>query len=85
MAGPATVNVYDCERGQLELTLLPKSTNVLRILLDGRVVLRRTIGSLGIWHGTIAVPTTRHPRRCTFTIIGQKLLGSTRIDFVRAD
>ena len=83
MDGAATVNVYDCERGHLELTLLPKSTNVLQILLDGRVVLRRTIGSLGIWHGTIGVPTTRYPRRCTFTIVGQKLLGSTRIDFVR--
>jgi Dolichyl-phosphate-mannose-protein mannosyltransferase len=85
MDGPATVDVYDCKRGRLELTLLPKQTNVLRILLDGRLVLRQAIGGLGVWHGTIPVPTTRQARRCTFTIVGQQLLGSTRIDFARGN
>jgi Dolichyl-phosphate-mannose-protein mannosyltransferase len=85
MDGPATVDVYDCKRGRLELTLLPKQTNVLRILLDGRLVLRQAIGGLGVWHGTIPVPTTRQAPRCTFTIVGQQLLGSTRIDFVRGN
>lgn len=83
MDGPATVDVYDCKHGRLELTLLPKQTNVLRILLDGRLVLRQAIGGLGVWHGTIPVPPTRQARRCTFTIVGQQLLGSTRIDFAR--
>ena len=85
MSGPARVDVYGCERGRLELTLLPKATHVLRILLDGRVVLRRKIGGLNVWHGTIRVPSTRQPHHCTFTIAGDQLLGSTRIDFQRGD
>src|SRR4029077_12344956 len=44
MYGPAKVIVYGCTTGQLELTLLPKATNLLRVILNGRVVLRRTIG-----------------------------------------
>jgi hypothetical protein len=83
--GSATINVYDCKQGRLELTLLPKRTNILQILLDGRTVLRQPVGGLSVWRGTIPVPTTRHPRRCTFTIVGQQLLGSTRIDFTRSD
>jgi hypothetical protein len=81
--GPATVTVYDCRRGQLMLTLLPKATKVLRILLNGRLVLRRTIGGLSVWQGSVPVAPTRHGGRCTFTIVGQQLLGSTRIAFLR--
>ncbi len=83
MYGPARVVVYGCTSGQLELTLLPKATNLLRVSLNGRLVLQRTIGGLPVWHGTIPVPESRRPRRCTFTIAGRQLLGSTRIDFVR--
>jgi hypothetical protein len=83
MTRPAKITVYRCAGGQLELTLLPKATNVLRILLDGRLVLRQEIAGLDAWHGTIPVPA-RHPRaNCTFTIIPTPLLGSTNISFVR--
>lgn len=84
MTGPATINVYDCKHGRLQLTLLPKLTNVLRILLDGRLVLRQTIGGLSTWNGTVPVPTPARAQRCTFTIVGQQLLGSTHIDFTRS-
>jgi hypothetical protein len=83
MTRPATIAIYDCAGGRLELTLIPKATNILRILLDGRPVLRQSIGDLTSWQGTIRVPTRQHRSRCTFTIIPTPLLGSTTIAFVR--
>ncbi len=83
MTSNATVTAYDCAGGRLDLTLLPKATDVLRVLLDGRVVLRRRIGGRDAWQGSITVPATRRRSDCTFTIIPTPLLGSTRIAFVR--
>jgi hypothetical protein len=83
MAQPAVVTVYDCTGGRLELTLLPKETDVLRILLNGRLALQAPIGGLPSWHGSLRVPRSARPRICTFTIEPDPLLGSTRIDFVR--
>jgi hypothetical protein len=82
MTHPATVSVYDCRRGSLQLTLLPKATRRLRIRLDRRVVVDRRIGGK-FWNVEIAVPASRRARVCTFTIIPDPLLGSTRIAFVR--
>jgi len=84
MTEPAHDTVYDCAGGQLQLTLLPKSTNVVTIALDGHVVLRAHIGGLDYWNGTVNVPPSPTPRVCKFTIRGQYLLGSTRVDFVRS-
>jgi hypothetical protein len=82
MTHPATVSIYDCRGGSLELTLLPKATHRLRIRLDGRVVVDRRISGES-WSGAIPVPVSRRPRRCVFTIFPDPLLGSTRIAFVR--
>ena len=81
---PATVSVYDCRRGRLEVTLLPKATDVVRILLNGRQVLSERIAGLPSWHGRVTVPPSATPRLCTFTIVPKLLLGSTRIAFVRS-
>jgi hypothetical protein len=81
---PVTVSVYDCGHGRLELTLLPKATDVVRILLDGKQVLSDRIEGLPVWHGAVTVPPSAAPRLCTFTIVPKLLLGSTRIAFVRA-
>jgi hypothetical protein len=83
MSRTATITVYRCAGGQLELTLIPKATSVLHISLDGRPVLRRSIGGLGSWHGSIPVPAHRRRPNCTFRIVPTPLLGSTRIEFVR--
>jgi hypothetical protein len=83
MTQPAVVTVYDCTGGRLELSLLPKETDVLRILLNGRLALQARIGGLPSWHGSLQVPRTARPRICTFTIEPDQLLGSTVIDFVR--
>jgi hypothetical protein len=82
IVGPATVDVYDCQSGNLELTLLPKASTVVRVLLNGRLAARAQVASLRVWHGT--VPARSRPGgRCRFTILGDGLLGSTRIAFVR--
>lgn len=83
MVGPATVDVYDCRGGSLELTLLPKSTDVLTISFDGLPIRRVKIGGLPVWHGSIPAPPSRTPRLCRFTLAGGALLGSTRIAYVR--
>ena len=82
MNGPATILVYDCAGGRLDLTLLPKETDVLTVLLDGRPVLRQRIGGLPSWNGAIGVPPAHHGA-CRFTILGGALLGSTVRRFER--
>ena len=83
MTQPAEVDVYGCAGGQLRLTLLPKLTSRLRILLDGRTVLVRKIGGLSSWQGSIDVPSSHQSELCRFTIVPQQLLGSTQIAFAR--
>ena len=81
MTEPGIVRAYDCAGGRLDLTLIPKSTAVVLLLLNGRVVQRARIAGLPYWNGTIFVPPAPSPRVCTFEIDGQSLLGSTRIAF----
>jgi hypothetical protein len=76
IVAPANITAYGCAGGRLELTLLPKATNVVRVFLDGKPVLRRRIAGLPSWHGSIPVPRS-HRGLCRFTIRGGALLGST--------
>jgi hypothetical protein len=80
--GQATIDVYDCVRGNLELTLLPKATTVLRVLFDGLPVRRVNLSGTP-WSGSIPARPEANPTECTFTIVGGALLGSTRIAFER--
>ena len=80
---PASVTVYDCRGGQLQLTLLPKATKVVRVTLNGKPVLTQSIAGLKFWNGTVTVPPSAQPRTCVFTITGQTLLGSTVVKFQR--
>jgi hypothetical protein len=82
MEGVSNIDVYDCDGGQLQLTLIPKKTSRLRILLDGKRVLDRPIGGPTV-NEVVDVPPSARPRMCRFTIVPQTLLGSTRIAFVR--
>jgi hypothetical protein len=83
IVGPATVDVYDCRAGRLELTLLPKASSAVRVLLNGHLAVRAQVKGLLVWHGTVRAQS-RPGRRCRFTILGDSLLGSTRIAFVRS-
>ena len=82
LTGPAGITVYACAGGSLELTLIPKATDVVRISLDGKPVLRQRIAGLPSWHETIPVPAS-HKSTCRFTIEGGPLLGSTVLAFER--
>ena len=84
MEGVANIDVYDCGGGQLQLTLIPKKTNRLRILLDGDLVLDRRIGGVPSVNETVDVPPSSRRLLCRFTIVPQTLLGSTQIAFKRA-
>lgn len=84
MTEPAHLLAYDCAGGRLDLTLLPKSTRVVTVSLDGRVVLRAPIAGKAFYNASVSVPPSSSPRVCRFTIDGQTLLGSTKIEFVRA-
>ena len=80
----ATITVFDCRGGQLNLTLLPKSSDSVYVTLDRKVVLQaQHIGGLDYWNGTAYVPASHRSRLCTFTIHTGLLLGSTQIGFTR--
>ncbi len=81
--GLATISVFACAGGRLDLTLLPKTTDVVVVSLDGRPVLRQKIGGLPSWHGSVDVPAS-HRGTCRFTISGGPLLGSTVRAFERS-
>jgi hypothetical protein len=83
MTHPATVSVYDCRRGELRMTLIPKASPRLVIRLDGRPALDTPISGFS-WTGSVPVPPSRDARLCTFTIYPQPLLGSTAIAFSRS-
>jgi hypothetical protein len=82
MSAPASVHAYDCAGGKLELTLLPKATTTVLLKLNGKVAQRAKIAGLPYWNGTVDVPPSPATHACTFQIIGQTLLGSTKIQFV---
>jgi hypothetical protein len=82
MTGPGTIAVYDCAGGTLDLTLLPKATDVVTVSLGNRRVLRQRIAGLKFWQGSIPVPAS-HRGTCVFTIRGGLLLGSTVRTFER--
>jgi hypothetical protein len=82
LVGPGRITVYACAGGRLDLTLLPKATEVVRVSLDGKPVLRRRIAGLESWHDSIPVPRS-HRGACRFTIRGGLLLGSTVRSFER--
>jgi hypothetical protein len=81
--GQATVDVYDCARGSLELTVLPKSTTMLRVLFDGLPALSVDLTGRRSWSGSIPVRPESQATECRYTIIGGSLLGTTRIAFDR--
>jgi hypothetical protein len=82
MIGPAGVTVYDCAGGQLQLTLLPKSSTHVFVFLDGKRVLSAPLSG-DYWNGAVDVPSSHTAKACHFAIRGGLLLGSTRIEFMR--
>jgi hypothetical protein len=82
--GQASFTAFDCAGGDLQLTLLPKSTNRLRIYLDGKPVVDTHVAGEPVWHGTINVPADHPAGACNFLIQSEDLLGSTVVQFAGA-
>jgi hypothetical protein len=81
MHEPGVMHVWDCQRGRLELTLLPKLSTQVELKVNGHRV--RTIR----FHGEEFVNTTVFGPPgadvCRFEVIPDSLLGSTVFQFVR--
>jgi 4-amino-4-deoxy-L-arabinose transferase-like glycosyltransferase len=85
LMGLSRVQVFDCGPGRLELTLLGKEGKPFLVRLDGRVVYRRTLAPGEIARPKLAAPTgARRGTRCVYELDSAGLMGSTRVDFVRA-
>ena len=80
----ATVRVFACGRGQLELTLLGKQGLETRIVVDGKIAAGKRIPPNGVWRPSIPAPASANGRgTCVFRIETDGLIGSTRAEFVR--
>jgi hypothetical protein len=77
-----SILVFGCAGGTLDLTLLPKATDVVTVLLGPKEVLRRRIAGMPSVQLSIPVPSS-HTTSCLFTIRGGDLLGSTVRTFAR--
>jgi hypothetical protein len=84
IVGPATVRIYACGPGRLELTLIGKQGAPLRISRDGDLLMTRTVEPGEVAHLVVPAPPDAHgDRSCVYELASDGLLGSTRIDFVR--
>jgi len=83
--GKAALTAYGCRGGQLQLTLLPKSSSGVAVYLDGKLATRATFHGQPYWNGAVSVPPNYAHDVCQFTVVPDGLLlGSTRIAFVQA-
>lgn len=80
----ASVTIFDCQRGRLEVILLGKGAGRVSFLLDGQVqrVVRLRDGAL--WRGSVETrPSASYDRICVFELVGDGLIGATRLTFTR--
>jgi hypothetical protein len=83
LLGVATVRVYDCGPGQLELTLIGKQGSPLYLRRNGRPLSTRVIPPGRVAHLALpAPPGATGDSFCVYELISDGLLGSTRIEYV---
>ena len=82
---PVRMFVYACGPGSLELTLLGKQGTPVKIDVNGVTTMRVTPAAGTVWTGSVPAPASADgTTRCTFDLRSTGLVGSTRIEFVRA-
>ena len=80
----ASIRVFACGPGRLELSLLGKEGLPTRILRDGEVVAEYSIPPGTVWRPRIpAGPPADGSGTCAYRLETDGLVGSTRIEFVR--
>lgn len=81
----ALIEVYACGPGELQLTLLGKQGLPTRILVNGETVAERAIAPEEVWRPAVpSPPGADGSGRCVYEIETDGLVGSTRLEFVRA-
>ncbi len=81
--GTATITVYACGRGRLELTLLGKQGTPVELRVNGLTWARPQVASGTVWNGSVPAPPDADGRSlCIFEVVSPGLLGTTRIEFV---
>ena len=76
----ATLTAYDCRAGSFAADLLVKAPQTVTVLLDGRLVQRKTFAAPTTWPLRVAV---HGPGPCKLRIASDGLLGTTRFAFER--
>ena len=80
----ARIEVFGCEPGELQLTLLGKQGLPTRIRLGETVLAERAIPPDVVWRVAVPAPEGADGTgRCVYVLETDGLVGSTRIDFVR--
>jgi Dolichyl-phosphate-mannose-protein mannosyltransferase len=82
LRGRATVTVYDCRRGALELTLLGKQGLPVDVLVDGERVRRIAVPPNTVWNGAVPVVARDGRRICIVELASPGLVGATRVEYV---
>ena len=83
LRGRATVTVYDCRRGSLELTLLGKEGTPVDVSVDGVRVRRIAVAPNTAWNGAVPVVSRDGRRICIVELASAGLVGATRVEYVR--
>ena len=81
MHEPGVMTVWNCQDGQLELTLLPKASTRVELRVNG--VVQRTLHFAGEPFVNTTVFGPPGASTCRFEVVPDSLLGSTRFEFVR--
>jgi Dolichyl-phosphate-mannose-protein mannosyltransferase len=80
----ARIEVFGCEPGELQLTLLGKQGLSTRVRSRGRVLAERAIPPGAIWRVAVPAPDSADGTgRCVYVLETDGLVGSTRVEFVR--
>jgi hypothetical protein len=80
----ATVRVFACGPGSLELTVLGKQGLPTRVTVDGRVEAERSVVPGRVWRPSVPAPPSADGRSvCDFRLESDGLIGTTRVEFVR--
>jgi hypothetical protein len=85
IVGEASVTVYGCGPGRLELTLLGKQGEPVVLTANGIPRQRFSVPGGDVWTGAVAAPPDANGRTtCVFGISSPGLLGSTIIEWIPA-